>query len=119
MRRHPLGPGVTACRGSNRDAKPGTIQEAWKPGGQPPDPRAPLTGVCAVCDIRARVRKDGKMWSHRRIPEKPGVCQGAGTDPKSGTVRQEWPIRKATPARFLSQSVRAVSGGLPSLGRRK
>lgn len=72
-----------------------------------------------MCDIRARVRKDGKMWSHRRIPEKPGVCQGAGTDPKFGTVRQEWPIRKATPARFLSQSVRAVSGGLPSLGRRK
>ena len=79
---------------------------------------APLTGVCAVCDARVRVRKDGMMWSHR-IPEKPAVCHGAGMDPKPGTVSQESPLRKATPARFLSKSVHAASAGLPSHGRRK
>jgi hypothetical protein len=50
------------------------------------------------------------MYRHRRIPEKPGTCQGSGMDPKPGTVKQEWPIRKAIP-RFLSKSVRAFSGG--------
>jgi hypothetical protein len=59
------------------------------------------------------------MWSHRRFPEKPAVCQGAGMDPKPATVSQEPPFRKATPARFLSMSVHAASAGLPSHGRRK
>lgn len=80
---------------------------------------APLTGVCAVCGIRVRVRKDGKTWSHLRIKEKPAICQGAGMDPKPGTTSQKPPLRKATPARFLSMSVHATPSGLPSLGRRK
>jgi hypothetical protein len=79
---------------------------------------APLTGVCAVCSIRVRVRKDGMIWSHRS-PEKAANCQGTGMGPKPGTVSQKPPIRKATPPRFLSMSVHATPSGLPSLGRRR
>ena len=79
---------------------------------------APLTGVCAVCDVRFMVRKDGMIRSHRS-PEKAANCQGAGMVPKPGTGSQEPPLRKATPARFLSMSVHATPAGLPSLGRRR
>jgi hypothetical protein len=79
---------------------------------------APLTGVCTVCGVRARVRKDGMIRSHRS-PEKAANCQGAGIDPKPGTVGQKPPLRKATPPRFLSTSVHATPSGLPSLGRRR
>ena len=52
-------------------------------------------------------------------PGEPGVCQGAGMDPNLAPSVSSRRSGSATPARFLSKSIRAASGGLPSHGRRK
>jgi uncharacterized protein YjbI with pentapeptide repeats len=66
----------------------------------------PITGVCTVCNSRAKLKKDGTMWSHRRKPSKPAVCQGSGIPPRPGSVKRKWPASTTR-----SPSLRAISGG--------
>jgi hypothetical protein len=74
---------------------------------------APLTGVCAACSARVKIKKDGTVWRHRRKPNKPAACQGSGVAPKLGTAKQKWPAKAA------HRSVQAVSGGIVESNRRR
>jgi hypothetical protein len=75
----------------------------------------PLTGACARCGVRVRLKKDGTVWRHGRTSRKPTACPGSGMVPKPGTAIRKWPPRKTSHGR----SIRAVSGGAVESSRRR
>jgi hypothetical protein len=77
----------------------------------------PLTGACAVCGERVRIKGDGNTWLHGKGRRKPDGCKGSGGAPKPGTVKNEFPKRKDGQPR--SGSVRAISSGAFESNRRR
>ncbi len=76
-------------------------------------PAPPLTGACAACKKRVKVRKDGTLWRHRPAsPKAISECPGSGTVPPSPTVKRKWPAG-------VKRSVQPVSGGAFESDRRR
>jgi hypothetical protein len=74
-------------------------------------PAPPLTGICAACGQRAKVRKDGTLWKHRNGC---ADCAGSGGTPAPETLKRKWPA-----AARRSKSVQAASGGAVETDRRR
>jgi hypothetical protein len=72
----------------------------------------PLTGACAVCGLRVKIRKNGTVWLHGRSRKKPAGCPGSATPPRPGTVKRKWPPG-------ASRSLRTVSAGAAESNRRR
>lgn len=66
------------CAGHRLPPKPGSITSAAV--------EHPTHGICAHCDGRNRLTKDGTVFNHydKRIPPRPqqGWCRGSGEKPK-------------------------------------
>ena len=50
-----------------------------------------LTGICAVCTERIKVKADEPLGRHRRRPTKPADCPASGIAPRPGFVQRKWP----------------------------